>query len=141
MQSTAPALALVVSPQSLATAFTETPDPRRAASVIYPLAATLTLAVSARFANHHSGLAILEWRAPGPRAPAHTRVSRRPYTLPIDAAAPDGPVRRAALARTLTQWFAPTAIPADDALQDVAIDGKAQQGRQRFPTTVARSTP
>ena len=49
---------VVVAPASLAAAFASVPDPRRAASVHYPLAAVLGLAVAALLANHHSVLAI-----------------------------------------------------------------------------------
>ncbi|MGH2562250.1 MAG: transposase family protein [Thermomicrobiales bacterium] len=61
MQSTPSPLCF--SPQSLAAAFAVVPNPRRAASVTYPLAAILALAVSAILANHHSVLAIAEWGA------------------------------------------------------------------------------
>jgi hypothetical protein len=42
-------------PGVLAAAFAAVPDPRRAASVVYPLDAILTLAVAALLANHRSG--------------------------------------------------------------------------------------
>src|SRR4051812_25366339 len=68
MQSTAPCLppsspVLVIAPRSLAAAFAQVPDPRRAASVVYPLPAILTLAVAAILAQHLSVLAIAEWGA------------------------------------------------------------------------------
>ncbi|MGH2534273.1 MAG: transposase family protein [Thermomicrobiales bacterium] len=63
MQSTPPLSPLSVSPTSLAAAFREVPDPRRAASVVYPLPAMLALAVAALLANQHSVLAIAEWGA------------------------------------------------------------------------------
>src|SRR5215207_3282161 len=50
-----------VSPQSLAAAFAAVPDPRRSASVQYPLAAVLALAVAALLANQRSVLAMAEW--------------------------------------------------------------------------------
>src|SRR5690348_13988606 len=62
-----PAVPVVVSPRSLAAAFTRIADPRRAASVTYPLAAVLSLAVVAILANHLSVLAIAQW---GARQPA-----------------------------------------------------------------------
>ncbi len=69
MQST-PALSSVsVSPTSLAAAFARVPDPRRAASVVYPLPAILALAVAAILADHLSVLAIAEW--------GHARTRRR----------------------------------------------------------------
>jgi hypothetical protein len=55
-------------PTSLAAAFAEVPDPRRVASVTYPLAAVLGLAVAALLANHRSVLAIAEWGARQERA-------------------------------------------------------------------------
>ena len=60
MQSTGPTPSLAVSPQRLAAAFADVPDPRRAARVPYPLAAMLALAASAILANHLSVLAIAE---------------------------------------------------------------------------------
>lgn len=136
MQSTAPSAALSVSPTSLAAAFATVPDPRRAGSVIYPLAALLTLAVAALLANHLSVLAIAEWGArqrpevltalgfPTGRTPCQSTLQRVFRQLDGDA-----------LAATLTQCLAPTAAPANDpaAPQGIAIDGKAQRGRLRFP--------
>lgn len=135
MQSTVSAAPVAVSPQSLAAAFAAVPDPRRAASVRYPLAAILTLAVSAILANHLSVLAIAEWgarQAPDQVAALGFRAGRTPCqsTLQRLFCKLDGP----ALAQTLTDCFAPIATrPADDTeLQGVAIDGKAQRGRLRF---------
>ena len=65
--SASPTVPLMVSPRSLAAAFTRIADPRRAGSVTYPLAAILSLAVTAILANHLSGLAIAQW---GGRQPA-----------------------------------------------------------------------
>lgn len=140
MQSTRPLGALLpVSPTSLAAAFTHVPDPRRAASVIYPLPAILALAVAAILANHLSVLAIAEWGArqatptlaalgfPEGRTPCQSTLQRLFRQL-------DGH----ALAARLTACFAPSAAPvaADragmTAAQGIAIDGKAQRGRRRF---------
>src|SRR5690348_10372560 len=52
-----------VSPTSLAAAFADLPDPRRAASVVYPLNAILAMTVSAILAHCLSVLAIAEWGA------------------------------------------------------------------------------
>lgn len=118
--------------------FTPVPDPRRAASVIYPLPAVLALAVAALLANHRSVLAIAEWGArqdapmlaalgfPTPRTPCQSTLQRLFRQL-------DGH----ALADTLTAWFRPRAVPArcDVTAQGVAIDGKAPRGRLRFPHT------
>lgn len=134
MQSTPAAHGVVVSSQSLAAAFAEVPDPRRTASITYPLGAILTLAVCAILANHRSVLAIAEWGAR--RAPDQLRrlgfaEGQTPCqsTLQRLFCKLDG----MALTATLSHWVAPLAAPADDALQGVAIDGKAQRGRLRFP--------
>ena len=64
MQSTPPVVTSAtdrsITPHSLAAAFQAVPDPRRDASVTYPLASILTLAVAAILANHRSVLAIAE---------------------------------------------------------------------------------
>lgn len=135
MQSTVRTPSLAVSPASLAAAFADVPDPRRAASVTYPLAAILALAVSAILANHRSVLAIAEWgtrQAPDLLARLGFVDGRTPCqsTLQRVFAKLDGD----ALAATLTACFALSATPAADAPepQGIAIDGKAQRGRLRF---------
>jgi predicted transposase YbfD/YdcC len=124
-----------VSPRSLAAAFAQVPDPRRAASVVYPLPAILALAVAAILANHLSVLAIAEWGArqdaavlaalgfPTARTPCQS-------TLQLLFRHLDGQ----AVAATLTACFAPSVAPATSACaaQGVAIDGKAQRGRLRY---------
>jgi hypothetical protein len=119
----------------LAVAFAQVPDPRRAASVVYPLPAILALAVAAILANHLSVLAIAEWGArqegamlealgfPTARTPCQSTLQRLFRQL-------DGH----ALAATLSACFRPSVLPAptDPAPQGVAIDGKAQRGRLRF---------
>lgn len=135
MQSTPPRLPVSVSPTSLAAAFAELPDPRRAASVRYPLPAILTLAVAAILANHLSVLAIAEWGArqdaatlaalgfPTAQTPCQSTLQRLFRQL-------DG----YALATRLTTCFAPSAPPTTEAgSHGIAIDGKAQRGRLRFP--------
>lgn len=126
MESTVSADGLSVSPTSLATAFAAVPDPRRMASIRYPLPAILT--------NHVSVLAISEWAArqtestltalgfPTTQTPCQSTVQRLFAKLDGDG-----------LAAALTACFAPTVVPAADAAQGVAIDGKAQRGRLRFP--------
>jgi predicted transposase YbfD/YdcC len=118
-------------------AFAQVPDPRRAASVVYPLPAILAMAVAALLANHLSVLAIAEWGArqeatmlaalgfPAGRTPCQSTLQRLFRQL-------DGH----AVAATLTACFAPSAVPVttDLAAQGVAIDGKAQRGRLRFAT-------
>jgi len=138
MQSTSPVVPVAVSPSSLAVAFAQVPDPRRAASVVYPLPAILAMAVAALLANHLSVLAIAEWGArqdtrmrealgfPAGRTPCQSTLQRLFRQL-------DGH----ALAATLTACLAPSAAPTttDPATQGVAIDGKAQRGRLRFAHT------
>ncbi len=51
---------LSVSPHNRAAAFEAVPEPHRSASVVYSLPATLTLAVAALLAYHHSVLAMVE---------------------------------------------------------------------------------
>ena len=127
-----------VCPTSLAAAFGQMPDPRRAASVIYPLPALLALAVAALLANHRSVLAIAEWGArqdatmlaalgfPTARTPCQSTLQRLFRQL-------DGH----ALAATLTACFSPSVVPAttEPATQGIAVDGKAQRGRLRFANT------
>jgi predicted transposase YbfD/YdcC len=124
---------LQVVPRSLAAAFTRVPDPRRAASVTYPLAAVLSLAVAAILANHLSELAIVQWGARQPaerlralgfaagRTPCQSTLQRLFCKL-------DGQ----ALAAALSAHFAPVAVPALAGSQGVAVDGKAQRGRLPF---------
>lgn len=121
-----------VAPEGLAAAFAGVPDPRRAASVRYPLPAVLALAVAALLANHRSVLAIAEWGArqdgallaalgfPAARTPCQSTLQRLFRHLDGDA-----------LAATLTAHVAPPAAPAAG-LQGVAVDGKAQRGRLRY---------
>lgn len=130
--ATIPSAALAVAPASLAAAFASVPDPRRAASVRYPLAAVLALAVAALLAHHRSVLAIAEWgarQAPALLASGGFPSARTPCqsTLPRLFRRRDGD----ALAAALAAPFAPAAAPTG-VLQGVAIDGKAQRGRRRF---------
>jgi len=133
MPSTGPAAPRSVSPQSLARAFEAVPDPRRAASVTYPLHAVLALAVAAIVAHHVSARAVAEWGARQSPAllPAlgfsHGRTPCQ-STLQRLFAKLDG----GALAAVLTAHVAPRA-PPPAAGQGVAMDGKARRGRLRFP--------
>jgi predicted transposase YbfD/YdcC len=134
MESTPVLAPLSVSPASVAAAFAQMPDPRRAASVIYPLPAILALAVAALVANHRSVLAIAEWgarQAPATLAALGFAHGRTPCqsTLQRLFRQLDGD----ALAARLSACFAPSAAPKPAAAaQGVAIDGKAQRGRLRF---------
>src|SRR5579871_418286 len=127
-------VSLAISPRSLAAAFARVPDPRRAASVQYPLVAVLSLVVVAVLAQHTSVLAIAEWgerqsperlRAlgfPTGRTPCQSTLQRLLCKL-------DG----TALATALRTHFAGAAraVPVGT-LQGVALDGKAQRGRLAY---------
>jgi predicted transposase YbfD/YdcC len=126
---------LPVSPRSLAAAFTQVPDPRRAASITYSLPALLTLAVAAILADHCSVLAIAAWGArqtPELRRSLGFAAGRAPCqsTLQRLFAKLDG----LALSRALSAHFAPPAVPlpVTAGSEGVAIDGKAQRGRLPF---------
>jgi predicted transposase YbfD/YdcC len=122
---------LVITPRSLAEAFADVPDPRRAASVSYPLEAILAMAVAALLANQQSVLAIAEWGArqeatlvaalgfPTNQTPCQSTLHRLFRQLDGDA-----------LAATLTTAIAPAATIRP--YQGIAVDGKAQRGRLRF---------
>jgi DDE_Tnp_1-associated len=124
-----------IAARSLAAAFTRVPDPRRAASVAYPLVAVLSLVVTAILANQLSELAIAQWGARQPverlhalgfldgRTPCQSTLQRLFCKL-------DGQ----ALAEALSAHFAPVPLPLPVVAgsQGVAIDGKAQRGRLPF---------
>lgn len=123
-----------VSPTSLAAAFAEVADPRRAKSVVYPLRAILAMTVAALLAQCQSVLAVAEWGGdqapdlltalgfPTAKTPCQSTLQRLFAKLDGDA-----------LGRALTTAFAPLAVVPPGELQGVAIDGKAQRGRLRFP--------
>lgn len=133
----APATAPVraVAPASLLAAFAAVPDPRRQASIDYPLPALLALAVVAILARQLSQLAIAEWAtrqetavlAPlglvAGRTPCQSTLQRLFARLDADG-----------LIAALGAHFQPGAAPDPQARggQGVAIDGKAQCGRLRF---------
>ncbi len=119
-----------VSLTSLAAAFVDVPDRRRAASIRYPLSAILAMTVAAILANHLSMLAISEWAArqettllkalgfPDAQTPCQSTLQRLFAKL-------DG----IALGHILATAVTPGALPGEAGLQGVAIDGKAQRGR------------
>ena len=137
MESTAPAASrspvvpVQLTPRSLAAAFSRVPDPRRAASVAYPLVAMLALAVTAILANQLSELAIAQWASRQPverlralgflagRTPCQSTLQRLFCTR-------DGQ----ALAEALNPVAVPLPVVAGS--RGVAIDGKAQRGRLPF---------
>ena len=134
---------LSVSPASLAAAFAQVPDPRRAASVVYPLPAVLAVAVAALVANHHSVLTIAEWGsrqapatlaalgfAPG-RTPGQSTLQRLFRHLDGDA-----------LAARLSAYFAPGTAPEPAAVaHGEPSTGKRSAAACASPTTVVSSMP
>jgi predicted transposase YbfD/YdcC len=113
-------------------AFATVPDPRREASVTYPLPAILALAVAAILCAHTSVLAVAEWGARQStdllqqlgfaegETPCQSTLHRLFRKLDARAVA-------AALRRAFDD-------PADRARgeEGVALDGKAQRGRRQF---------
>jgi hypothetical protein len=132
MESRAPALR-AVSLSSLAAAFADVPDPRREASVHYPLSAILAMTVAAILSNHLSVLAISEWAArqgtetltvlgfPTTRTPCQSTLQR--LFAKLD---------NTALGQALAAAIAMVPRPDGPAQHGVAIDGKAHRGRLRF---------
>lgn len=134
MESTVSPTPLFVAPSSLAEAFTQVPDPRRTASVRYPLPALLALTVAAILSGQQSVLAITEWgarQAPDLLGALGLPVETTPRQSTVHRlfAKLDGRAVGAALAAVIAPGASPT---ADTGLQGVAIDGKAQRGRLRF---------
>ena len=125
-----------VSSGTLLAAFAQLPDPRRVASVVYPLKSLLALTVSGLLANQQSVLAIAEWAARqsnavlGPlglaagQTPCQSTLQRLLAKLDSTAVSTALSVALAALA------------PAPDGRgsQGIAIDGKAQRGRLQYAT-------
>lgn len=134
--SLATASPMPLSPDTLLAAFATIPDPRRAASVVYPLASLLALTVSALLANQHSVLAIAEWAARQSDAilvPLGLRAGQTPCqsTLQRLLAKLDAAAVSAALSRALART-APAVTGRGS--QGIAIDGKAQRGRLQYAT-------
>jgi predicted transposase YbfD/YdcC len=124
--------AMSVTATSLATAFATIPDPRREASVTYPLPAMLGLAVAALLCAQTSVLAMAEWGA------------RQPVDLLQDLGFPDGTTPCQSTLQRLVAKLDGQALAAalrtafqDDGErargeQGIAIDGKAHRGRLQF---------
>lgn len=139
MESTVPAspsAPITVTPASLLTAFVTVPDPRRTASVTYPLPAVLALAVSALLCAQTSVLAMAEW---GARQPASLLAclgftsGQTPCQSTLQRLF--GKLDPQALTTALTAAFAPTVAPAPErGSQGIAVDGKAQRGRLQYET-------
>ena len=139
MESTVSLTPLFVAPSSLAEAFTQVPDPRRAASVRYPLPVLLALTVAAILSGQQSVLAITEWgagQAPDLLGalglPAEQRL--RQSTVHRLFAKLDGRAVGAALAAAIAPGASPT---GETDLKGVAIDGKAQRGRVQFESAAS----
>ena len=134
MESTVPACppaTLPVTAPSLAAAFATVPDPRREASVRYPLPAVLSLAVAAILCAHTSVLAMAEW---GARQP-HDRLQALGF--PHSATPCQSTLHRLfrqldarALAAALRVAF-DRPEERERGSHGVALDGKAQRGRRR----------
>lgn len=131
----ATATPLTVSPRTVLDAFATVPDPRRQASIDYPLPAILALAVTAILANHCSVLAIAEWGARQGQmvlaalgfVDGHTPCQSTLQRLfaKLDSTA---------VSHAVSAYFAPAVAPdqAERGGQGIAIDGKAQRGRLRY---------
>jgi predicted transposase YbfD/YdcC len=142
MQSMAPASAPAthtITLANLVSAFAAVPDPRRAASIRYPLPSMLALAVAAILCAQTSVLAIAEWGARQPRdlldqlgfaegqTPCQTTVHRLFQRLDS-----------AVLAQALGTYFQQTMPGSSDrGAQGIAIDGKTQRGRRQFEAVPA----
>jgi predicted transposase YbfD/YdcC len=110
------------------------PDPRRTASITYPLPAVLALAVSALLCAHTSVLAMAEWGARQPATLlAHLGFMSGQTPCQSTLQRLFGKLDAAALTAALTTAFAPTVAPAlERGSQGIAIDGKAQRGRLQY---------
>src|SRR5437868_2235298 len=140
MDSTAPTTAeatdlLVITPESLLAAFATVPDPRREASVDYPLAAILAMSVAALLCAQTSVLAIAEWGARQPADLLHTlgfAEARTPCQSTLHRLfrklEPHG------LGAAVTAVLAAATRPStqERGRQGIAIDGKAQRGRLQY---------
>lgn len=134
MESIVPTQTVPITPATLVAAFSSIPDPRREGSVVYPLPAVLALAVAALLCAHTSVLAMAEWGSrqstevlqslgfPQARTPCQTTLHR--LFRKLDAGA---------LAAALRTAFAGSSEERARGAQGIAIDGKAQRGRLRFP--------
>lgn len=137
MESTVPAspsALLAVTPTSLLVAFATVPDPRRTASVTYPLPAVLALAVSALLCAQTSVLAMAEWGARQPaNLLAHLGFASGQTPCQSTLQRLFRKLDPGALTAALSAAFAPTVVPTGaQGSQGIAIDGKAQRGRLQY---------
>lgn len=135
MECTAPtaqASMCAVDPASVLAAFAQIPDPRRRASIRYPLPAVLGLAVCAILCARTSVLAMAEWGTqqsaellaalgfPDGQTPCQSTLQRLFRRLDP-----------AALSAACQHCFAATP-PQERGAEGIAIDGKAQRGRVQY---------
>lgn len=126
---------------SLVSAFAAVPDPRRPQGRRFPLPALLALTVAAILANQRSVLAIAEWGADQSRELLTALgfadgVTPHQSTLARLLARLDPHALSEAVARVLAG-----AAPTARGEQGIALDGKAQRGRQAYrdpPTGVVQ---
>lgn len=133
MESTPSSPELTVAPESLLAALREVVDPRRAASVVYPLASLLALTVAAMAAGQTSVLAISRWIArqeratlvalglPPDRVPCQSTLHRLLHHLEI-----------ASLTAQVHAAFATVTAPPAAGQQGIALDGKGHRGRGHY---------
>lgn len=119
-------------PASLLAALDRVADPRRAASVVYPLGAMLALVVAAFTAGQTSVLGISRWIGrqeaatlaalglPPGRVPCQSTLHRLLRQLDLGS-----------LTAQVQAAFAAVTAPSSAARQGVALDGKGQRGRHR----------
>lgn len=124
--------AQIITVTSLRDAFATVPDPRREASILYPLPAILALSVAAILCGHLAVLAIAEWGADQPsdllvqlgfldgHTPCQSTLHRLFRQLDVHA-----------LTRALRLAFSRDEV-RERGEQGVAIDGKAHRGRRQF---------
>lgn len=135
MESTTPSgptTSLPVTAKSLAAAFATIPDPRRKASITYPLPAMLALMVAALLCGHTSVLAMAEWGARQERdlldqlgfSKGHTPCQSTVHRL-LSKLDPQ------VLGTALRTAFQHVGL-RDRGEQGIAIDGKAHRGRRQF---------
>jgi predicted transposase YbfD/YdcC len=133
MESTPSCSPLIVAPESLLAALREVTDPRRAASVVYPLGAMLALVVAAFTAGQTSVLAISRWIGrqeaatlvalglPPGRVPCQSTLHRLLRHLDLGS-----------LTAQMQAAFAAVTAPPPHLPQGIALDGKGQRGRGRL---------
>lgn len=135
MESTTPSTSPTtrsITTRSLAAAFASVPDPRREASVIYPVSAVLALATAALLCAHTSILAMAQWGArQSPDLLVQLGFSRERIPCQSTIHRLFAKLDPHALAAALQSAF-PDGAERERGSQGIAIDGKAQRGRLQF---------